>query len=643
MKTSNIDLSFLDSYLDVYEQTEYLFLTNQNLPLVFVFKAINQIRRLMLDYYNVLNSMLESISYINNFEKPGKSTVSIETQILLSQANSSENIKIALNDYLKSLQNFKTTSNQEVAESNIDSLENIYNGVLYLDKINGALETLFENCYSFPPNINFYSLRKSLLNKLSTVVKQTDGAKGAQSPISSLINLISSFSFYENSIENYDVYSEIVSKNKPKNLSIYAKRDKVKAVATSNAFPQGSTSTDFRVNIDGTPFIIPFPSNVAQGKIYILSSLFTTTTLTTPGRLYIKIESTPKIKGRLLPEGVQLSDGILAIDFVAGPYNIAAVTSTINNALTALDTTGSLLNFGQCSNFSSGFDRYVVSMNSFVTSFSVIPNPGSWNNLTGVYTSSLRSIHDNISLAFVTNKTIPNIDYIDLRDCISYFYPITLNNDVLVIESTKIGETASITFPTSISTDIGFVDVVSVNNSISLYSGTEIQDPRELGISSGFKIVDEKGSHIIDSIDPITYISPPNKDSFDIYIYVDLVDIIKTFLLNKIVFPHKEIITLWTPIINNPLIEQINEVRAKTKLYLSQIQQFINNVTFSAKESTLFNTANSLVSYLEQKGYNKLVYYLTVSNFNSFFSALDNKSNLSFNQSLADSISNTKN
>ena len=644
MKTSSIDLSFLDTYLDLYEQIQYLFLTNQNLPLVFQVKTLNRIRKYLIDYVDVLQSMLSSINYINNLEKDGVNSTTLETQIFLSNAKSSIGIKKALYDYLDALQNFRTTSTKEMAESNIDSLENIYAGLTYLTSINTVLEPLLENLYKFPPQIDFFVVRKSLLNKLSTFVKQTESAKKAQSPISSVINLISAFSFYENSLESYDVYSPLLSSTRPKDLSLYAKREKVKAVANSSPLPQTAFHTDFKVVIDAVPYTIPFPSFAAQGRIYILSLPITTVNLTTDKRLYLRLESIFLIpKGILLPEGVQLDDGIIAIDFPAGSYNFNSIVSTINAGLTYSNTAGGTTTFGECSNFSLSTDRLCISMDSFVTSFSIISNPGSWDNLTGIYTQSLPSCNDDIFLPFSSNKLPTNIDYIDLRDCVSYYYPVTLNDNILTIESVNSGETASITFPTSISTDIGFTNVLSINNSISLYSGQEVQNPTSLGVNVGYSIVDDNGKHLVESINPITYSSPPNKDSFEVSIYIDLIDIVKDFLLTSISLSHKEIITLWTPIINNPLVEQVNETKNKIPLYITQIQNYINQLTFTYVNSQLFNTANELIELLEQKGYNKLIFYLNNADFSSFFSALENKSDLSFNQSLADSLSNTKN
>lgn len=643
MKTSSIDLSFLDTYLDIYEQIQYLFLTNQNLPLVFEFKTINRIRKYLVDYVSILNSISNSLNYIRNFEKEGKSSASLETQILLSNAKSSEEIKKSLYEYLSALQNFKTTSTENIAESDIDALENIYTGLVYLSEINNAVEPLLSNSRKFPPSLDFSHLRNSLLDKLSIFVKQTESAKKLQSPISSVINLISSFSFYENSLDSYDVYSPVVSPNRPKDLNIYAKREAVKAVATSNPFPQTVSHTDFRATIDGNSYTIPFPSSIGQGRIYILSSVVNTINITTNKRLYLNIAGILKPKGLLLPEGVQLEDGILAIDFPAGSYTRDSIVSTINAGLTYPDNALGTTNFGSCSAFSISLDRFVISINALFPTFSVVMNPGSWNNVTGVYTNSRPSCHEEIGLLLSSDKSYTNIDYQDLRDCISYYFPITLSNDVLVIESVNSGESASITFSNSISTDIGFTDVVSINNSISLYSGQEVQNPISLGVDVGYSIVDDNGKHVITSLIPITYSSPPNKNSFNVNIYTDLVDIVKNYLFTSISLPHKEILNIWTPIINNPLPEQVNEARSKTKVYIDKIQQSINLITYTVQNSALFTSANDLLELLESKGYNKLIFYLDNADFSSFFTALETKSNLSFNQALADSLSNTKN
>jgi len=124
MKISNIDLSFLDTYLSAQENIYFYFINNPNLSLAFLYKANNKLRKYVIDYQSILQTMYDSLIYYNNMEKNSITDTNVQVQIFLSKGDNT-NLKNSIYDYLKSFQNFKS-GHGEVADNRIDVLENIY-------------------------------------------------------------------------------------------------------------------------------------------------------------------------------------------------------------------------------------------------------------------------------------------------------------------------------------------------------------------------------------------------------------------------------------------------------------------------------------------------------------------------------------
>ncbi len=61
---------------------------------------------------------------------------------------------------------------------------------------------------------------------------------------------------------------------------------------------------------------------------------------------------------------------------------------------------------------------------------------------------------------------------------------------------------------------------------------------------------------------------------------------------------------------------------------------------FEAQNSTILQASNQLTNYLEQKGYNRLIDFLNKADFTNFFAAIKENTKLSYDQALAETISN---
>ena len=114
----------------------------------------------------------------------------------------------------------------------------------------------------------------------------------------------------------------------------------------------------------------------------------------------------------------------------------------------------------------------------------------------------------------------------------------------------------------------------------------------------------------------------------------------RSLLKYQFTMQHQEVLRVWGPILNNPTIEQLNEAKQRTKTLLDSYNVILTNLTFAAQESFVLKTANDLITYLEQKGYNRLIDFLNKADFSNFFAAIKENTKLSYNQALAETISN---
>lgn len=133
MKISDINLSFLDTYLSDQENIYFYFINNPNLPLAYVYKANNTLRKYVSDYVGILQKMYDSLQYINNVEKESIPDATVQLQIFLSKGANS-NLKNALFEYLHSFQTYKS-GESSVADNSVDVLENIYSGFSLLNQL----------------------------------------------------------------------------------------------------------------------------------------------------------------------------------------------------------------------------------------------------------------------------------------------------------------------------------------------------------------------------------------------------------------------------------------------------------------------------------------------------------------------------
>ena len=85
---------------------------------------------------------------------------------------------------------------------------------------------------------------------------------------------------------------------------------------------------------------------------------------------------------------------------------------------------------------------------------------------------------------------------------------------------------------------------------------------------------------------------------------------------------------------------QINEAKSKTKDIITSISNYANSLSFSAQSSSVLTASTELITYLEQKGHNRLIDFLIKADFTNFFAATKENTKMSYNQSLAETISN---
>ena len=621
MKISDINLSFLDTYLSEQENIYFYFINNSNLPLAYVYKANNTLRKYVSDYVSILQKMYDSLQYINNAEKESSSDATVQLQIFLSKGANS-NLKSALFDYLHSFQPYKS-GDSSVADNSLDVLENIYSGFSLLNQVYPLIIELQRNINTFNPVLDFTFIKENLLNKLSNTVSTNDAVKKEQSSVSTLINVLSSYSYLTGLETSISAYSPLLSTNITK--------EKTKAVAESGP-PVTVSSTDFKVTVDTSTYNIPFPSSAAQGKKYIRANTGTVT-FSTKKRLYFQITCPVLPKGYTLLEGVTIPDGVIAVDIPAGAYTTASLMPIINNGFNTLDTLGNPFQFGLCSYFSSDVDKFLVYGDSSLTSMSLIPAPGQYNHLTGVFTSAVDSCHSELGILFGSAKNPYEIDYQDLRDCISYFTPVSIVENRLQISSVNTGETAKVLFSPSISTEIGFTDTYATDTILTLSEGENL-------ITLNSIVVDSNGEHLVTGVLPLVYLNTPNKDSYPVTVYSDLVGIVRDITKVVFVIPQEEVLRLWGPLLNSPTVAQINEAKSKTKDIITSISNYANSLSFSAQSSSVLTASTELITYLEQKGHNRLIDFLIKADFTNFFAATKENTKMSYNQSLAETISN---
>lgn len=626
------------------------FLSIPQLSLVLFNKCRNRLLVLLKKQLEVLSTMSNAILFINNIEKPISASMT-ELKIPLLQFDASGNLN-NLNDYKKKVTAFLSTlplksgSSSTFAQTSIDSQEDIYASLLTFSALQKDIDVLLGNLKLFEEQLSGIDLYKTVVRNLSNYsrsqIDNIDQQKDEISKISIATDLLASTSVMEyfKSLGSLidGAYLPIVSNKIPASEEIYGYPEQVSAIAISNEYPQIVTHQDFKAVIDGTNYSIDFPSSAAKGRSYLLATQSSATyNIPVNTRLYIKITSPVLPMSRLLPEGPFCPIGTLAIDLPSGIQTFSAIATAITNGLLAFDTTAVMVQFGYCDAFSiAGSNRLLIYGNSDVTQLEIVDGPGKWNNVTGVYTPSYLSCHSNLFFNYSKSDPINIPSYQDLKDCLSYYFAVDFILNKLQITSPIVGPNSSITFLTSIATDIGFIDSIPKPSYLTLKSKGTVTNLTNLRLYSGCYYQDVYGNFCQLTINgerielPITI---PNVEKIELQIFPDLTFIIKDILpVIKSITPYSDKLEqIWLPMLNSPTSTQI----IIAKRYVDQIANSINTIismlTKEVKDSPFIQLTNSLFNQLETKGLTKLVNNLNDLDLTSFFAAQMDDSSFGLN------------
>lgn len=641
---SNDDLT---AYLEKAGVASYYlpFLTKPQLCLILFLKSKNVLLSLLKKQLQIVDSISYAIKYLNNIEDTITTSMT-DLKVALLQLEASQQTT-ALKDYQDKVKVFlsklalKSGSSQEMAQTNIDSKEDIYTALQTFLLVDKDIQKLLSNLKSFNKQLEQVNLGSSVVKNISIEsrdqITSLDLQKNEVSNVSIATNLLSSssllsyFTRVPTLIEG--VYSPLVSNTLPASEEIYGYPESLAAVSLSSSYPQTVTHDEFKATIDGTSYTIPFPSLAAKSRVYLRASQSSTSfTIPTNSRLYLKITCPVLPNSRLLPEGPLCPIGTLAIDLPSGVQSFSTIASTITAALLAFDTGLVPVQFGFCSEFIvNGSKILMIYGKSDVTQLEIVTPPGEWNNTTGIYTPAYQSAHTALFLSYSKSEPLNTPSYIDLLAVVGTYLPISLVNDKLQITSNLTGSTSSLAFTSSISTDIGFTNAVPVTNTIVLKSRGQTLNPTILGLYSGCIYKDALGNTAVITVlnNALTLsITVPNEQKIQLQIYPDCTFAVQSLLLviQSIQNYAAKFTETLGPLINNPTLQQIEVA----KLYLEQLKTtlttLIANLTYSIKASPLKNIVDSLLTELEQKGLDKLAVSLTQCDLQGFFSGQVNSS-----------------
>lgn len=641
---SNDDLT---AYLEKAGVESYYlpFLTKPQLCLILFLKSKNVLLSLLKKQLQIVDSISYAIKYLNNIEDTITTSMT-DLKVALLQLEASQQTT-ALKDYQDKVKVFlsklalKSGSSQEMAQTNIDSKEDIYTALQTFLLVDKDIQKLLSNLKSFNKQLGQVNLGSSVVKNISiesrNQITSLDLQKNEVSNVSIATNLLSSSSLlsYFTKVPSLieGVYSPLVSNTLPASEEIYGYPESLAAVSLSNSYPQTVTHDEFKATIDGTSYTIPFPSLSAKSRVYLRASQSSTSfTIPTNSRLYLKITCPVLPNSRLLPEGPLCPIGTLAIDLPSGVQSFSTIASTITTALLAFDTGLVPVQFGFCSEFIvNGSKILMIYGKSDVTQLEIVTPPGEWNNTTGVYTPAYQSAHTALFLSYSKSEPLNTPSYTDLLAVVGTYLPISLVNDKLQITSNLTGSASSLAFISSISTDIGFTNAVPVTNTIVLKSRGQTLNPTILGLYSGCIYKDTLGNTAVITVlnNALTLsITVPNEQKIQLQIYPDCTFSVQSLLLviQSIQNYAAKFTETLGPLINSPTLQQIEVA----KLYLEQLKTtlttLITNLTYSIKASPLKNIVDSLLTELEQKGLDKLAVSLTQCDLQGFFSGQVNSS-----------------
>lgn len=618
-----VDSTQIQKYLSGVTEDYILELISQpQLCMGFMYKTKNKIQQLLTQQLLILDDLLISLKYVKNIEKQITNTLTsaktIATQIGYGQTIV-DKYKNKLAKFL-SQTNIKSGNFDEFAKTDIDAKEDIFGAVKTFIEIQKQIDVLITNFKKSEENlkkIDISTLLKKAANNISAELTALDENKNDVSKISLAIDLYSSASVLEHleSIGSFyeKVFSPILSSTDPVDMNFLGKSENVTAFSYSSPYPQITTSGEFKFTTP-TVYSIDFPSTSSKGRAYVLSSTSTPVfNIPTNTRLYLKITAPiPPASSPLLPELFSTDVGVIPITIPSGTQSFSTVASAITAGLLVNNIMLIPTQFGYAEHFAiNGSNRLLIYGNSTVAKIEVISAPVGYAPVN-VFTLANTSNHTALGLTLGESQPISTPSYQDIKDCISYTYPISQEaNKLLLLGQTGINPILS--FQPGLATDLGFTNFNPPGNRFTL---NPLVNPRDYGIYDGAIFKDEI------TIDGNIIIGTCPIGIFPIEINSDLIKL-KNLIKIEYTSP-KSFFDIWGVIIDNPTSSQILAAEKYTKdlkQYLINVNQ---NLNFVAKDSPLLTKSNSYLKMLESKGLDRQVELLISCLFFEFFTSTSN-------------------
>lgn len=618
-----IDSTQIQKYLSgVAEDYILELISKPQLCMGFIYKAKNKIQQLLTQQLLILDDLLISLKYVKNTEKQITNTLTsaktTATQMGYGQT-AVDKYKSKLAKFL-SQANIKSGNSDEFAKTDVDAKEDIFGAIKTFMEIQEQLEILISNFKNTEEDLKKIDVRKLLkiaANKVSTELPLLDESKNDVSKISLAIDLYSSASVLEylESLSSFyeEVFSPILSSSKPKDMSFKGKSEEVTAQSYSLPYPRVVTSGEFKFTTD-TIHSIDFPSTAAKNRAYILSESVNPTFDIPPNtRLYLKITAPiPPAGSPLLPETFVTDVGVIPITIPSGIQSFASVASAITAGMLVNNVMIVPTQFGYADHFSiNGSNRLMIYGDSAVTKIEVISAPIGYVPIL-TFIPAKPSNHESLGLAIGASQPIDTPSYKDVKDCISYTYPITQETDRLLLTA-QTGVNPPLTFQTGLATELGFTNFLPPGNRFTL---TPLVNPRDYGVYDGCIFINQI------FVDGNTIIGTCPIGEFELEINSDLINL-KTLLSISYTSP-KDFLKIWGAIFDNPTSSQIIAAENYTKNLIQYLTQLNISLTFIAKESPLLKDVNNYLRVLENKGLDKQVDLLVSCQFSNFFNSTEN-------------------
>jgi hypothetical protein len=589
-----------------------------------IYKTKNHIQQLITQQLIILNDLLVSLKYVKNTEKNITNTL-VNAKTTVTQIGYGQNVidkyKTKLAKFLSEA-NIKSGNSDEFAKTDIDAKEDIFGAVKTFMEIQTQLDFLVENFKNTEKDlkkIDIEKLLKNAANKIGTELPALDDSKNDVSKISLAIDLYSSASVLEylSSMSSFyeKVFSPILSSKNPIDMNFVGKSEEVESFSYSLTYPQTTTSGEFKFTANNV-YSIDFPSSSAKNKAYVLSSTTNPTfTIPTNTRLYLKITAPiPPAGIALLPETFVTDVGVVPITLPTGVQSFSSIASAITAGLLVNDIMLVPTQFGYAEHFAvNGTNRLMIYGNSTVTKIEIISAPiGYTPPLT--FIPAKPSNHESLGLSLGSSQPINTPLYKDIKDCVSYTYPITQEADRLLIKG-QTGTNPTLTFQSGLAIELGFTNFSPPKNRFTLFP---LVNPRDYEIYDGCIFKDEL------TIDGNVLVGTCPIGTFPIEINADLIKV-KSFLSFSYDSPDK-FLDVWGVIFDNPTSTQILSAEEYTKKLIIYLTEVNNNLIFEAKNSPILQKTNNYLRLLENKGLDRQIDLLTSCRFSEFFDTTsDNK------------------